>query len=1502
MKNKLFAAAVIALLAFGQVGKAENGWDIIASTNGSVTTFTISRTNTAVAETVKYRFVNLSAYAGEHYNVTKVNGTNSSALSGEFTFAAGDATSRTIQVTESTATTNAYKYQATNSKRSYKLELTDVGGFCLTENTRSFFTGTTFTDAYLNKSITDLVYFQSGSVMSGSGNKYLDVAHSETNGTEKKIDDAYDYNNSTLCTVNTGSLYNDDSDMRTWLNGIGYKMYATVYFQQREVNDGYQYIQILADNATTYDGKDGDGKIDNGPTRSLYKAAFILSKNEKVCTEWKYQLFPHRHDYHTSSTEFDYSDSYLYDQKFQSSDYRATNSGSLVLNPTVNNINVRFDANGSDEDTWYLKNLKVRLALVDAAAPTKLAISVAPGKHAKGNTVYVSVAFDEIVRVTGTPKLITDNHWGDLSYIAGDGTNVLTFSGIIPSNASGSLNITSYSGTIQDLAGHNLAESDVTTSNLCTLDDSYVYTITYDLDSGSADNPSTYTYETSTFTLNNPTRLGYYFDGWTGSNGSTPQTTVTITNHSHGDRTYTANWTEAWTGSGTQGDPYTISSTKGLDLLAQYVNSGNTCKDLFFQLGKDITYTHATAWNDATSTENNYTRIGNGGVGFEGTFDGQGYTISGIRMYKGGDNANYDSGLGLFGGVLNGGKVKRVNLSNSRITGYNTVAGIAGQSYHATIEDCAVGEDVCIHAVQNNAKEHGGIVGYNQTSVLRCISSATLTKATSVTNCYDFGGVVGFSSTNDITDCIVDGAVIPAVKGRGAMVGYNSAGTLTRNYYRGCTVAGVANATGVGKGTSENSIETADVPGARAVYAITLPENTSLTRKPSATLPGTGNKTYTTGADIDGVPYAYDGASLTLSYNAASIPSGYDLSSITIKYTSGSTVVEVSRSGDYTFNFTMPAADVTVTATLLPVISYIDADGNEQSHMCTPITSRTQYGNAANAEGWYCVNSDVNFTNYVTFNDQQVNIILCDGVTMSGEKYLNRDFSVIEVNYGSLTIYGQTHGTGTLSLNCTQEGSAISANTNIDINGGTINAASRYGIGIKANKAIIIRRGNITAKGGAQSGGISATTITLGCATTADRIYASKYNGTVVVADGQTLTDGNSAHTYMGTLTDEQKETIKKKTMMKALGDVSYIDENGETQTCSNYEILSDGILSSTLYSIGETDHDTWYVASGNYTFNTTQLNTKGHVHLILCDGANFTVNGNYYGINAADDLTIYGQCQGTGTLTANVENASCKALYVSSGNLVVNGGVVSAHGGEYGIYVNNGNLTVGGGSINATGTTSGIHVGGNLTLGWTNTSDHITASSYSCTGTISIRDNQIFHNGTQFLGGIIGDLSKLNGKTLTPFAAPSHNLTLVQGSKDGITAYWGTFYDSAANYALPEGASAYTMDAEYHLYRLGADGNVIPKGTAVVILGKEAAVTLTFLYEVPDVTDHAPGGNILVGQDVDAVINGIFVLSKNASGAVGFYPLSGSALPAHKAGYVPKGLLDYHKEDGQQW
>lgn len=77
--------------------------------------------------------------------------------------------------------------------------------------------------------------------------------------------------------------------------------------------------------------------------------------------------------------------------------------------------------------------------------------------------------------------------------------------------------------------------------------DEDIYTITYDLQGGSVStpNPSTYTYKTNTFTLNNPTRAGYLFLGWIGTNGTGPNSAtpnITIPKGSTGNRSYQAQW------------------------------------------------------------------------------------------------------------------------------------------------------------------------------------------------------------------------------------------------------------------------------------------------------------------------------------------------------------------------------------------------------------------------------------------------------------------------------------------------------------------------------------------------------------------------------------------------------------------------------------------------------------------------------------------------------------------------------------------------------------------------------------------------------------------------------------------------------------------------------------------------------------------------------------------------------------------------------------------------
>ena len=90
------------------------------------------------------------------------------------------------------------------------------------------------------------------------------------------------------------------------------------------------------------------------------------------------------------------------------------------------------------------------------------------------------------------------------------------------------------------------------------------YEITYDLDGGqpTKDNPSNYTAETETFTLNNPTKTGYTFTGWTGTDLDNPKTEVIIAKGSTGNREYKANWQQ------NAPDEYTLTLVAGTGIAS----------------------------------------------------------------------------------------------------------------------------------------------------------------------------------------------------------------------------------------------------------------------------------------------------------------------------------------------------------------------------------------------------------------------------------------------------------------------------------------------------------------------------------------------------------------------------------------------------------------------------------------------------------------------------------------------------------------------------------------------------------------------------------------------------------------------------------------------------------------------------------------------------------------------------------------------------------------------
>lgn len=137
--------------------------------------------------------------------------------------------------------------------------------------------------------------------------------------------------------------------------------------------------------------------------------------------------------------------------------------------------------------------------------------------------------------------------------------------------------------------------------------------------------------------------------------------------------------------------------------------------------------------------------------------------------------------------------------------------------------------------------------------------------------------------------------------------------------------------------------------------------------------------------------------------------------------------------------------------------------------------------------------------------------------------------------------------------------------------------------------------------------------------------------------------------------------------------------------------------------------------------------------------------------------------------------------------------------------------------------------------------------------------------------------------------SASQFSLTAHIATRQGLTGYWATFYHGTCRFRLPEGAKAYTMGADYNLYRLGDDGRTIPAGVAVVILADKANLTLEKADGTSPISIHG-GSNILRGSNSDVDTSGIsgdiFVLGL-MKGQLEFYQYTGSIVPANKAYYV---------------
>ena len=214
-------------------------------------------------------------------------------------------------------------------------------------------------------------------------------------------------------------------------------------------------------------------------------------------------------------------------------------------------------------------------------------------------------------------------------------------------------------------------------------------------------------------------------------------------------------------GSGTQDDPWLISSVEDLQLLANTINDGKAagfdedCTDTgngipgnyhgyYFRQTTDLDLNGIANWDPIGYSDGCY---------FAGHYDGDGHTITGVKSTGKVDERDKDDAdsygcatAGIFGWVAFG-TVENLHVENANFvaTGqgnYSYVGGIAAVAYAASIENCTVKNSALESKREYNNNCAGGIAGYS--------TGATFKNCASVSNNIQsmaYGG--GFVGEND---------------------------------------------------------------------------------------------------------------------------------------------------------------------------------------------------------------------------------------------------------------------------------------------------------------------------------------------------------------------------------------------------------------------------------------------------------------------------------------------------------------------------------------------------------------------------------------------------------------------------------------------------------------------------------------------------------------------------------------------------------------------------------
>lgn len=284
----------------------------------------------------------------------------------------------------------------------------------------------------------------------------------------------------------------------------------------------------------------------------------------------------------------------------------------------------------------------------------------------------------------------------------------------------------------------------------------------------------------------------------------------------------------------------------------------------------------------------------------------------------------------------------------------------------------------------------------------------------------------------------------------------------------------------------------------------------------------------------------------------------------------------------------------------------------------------------------------------------------------------------------------------------------------------------------------------------------------------------------------------------------------------------------------------------------------------------------------------------NYYDVS---DVKTISNCTVVGTIINAPERVGCIVGYNSSSapvtaltisnclyDVASSENICGFDDGEYGIYGNK--FTDGGGNMPLY----------RLNLGSGVTSDALTFGNYTVAkenASITLNANR---DGYEFGGFNSDDVTIENGQFTMPDKSvsvtakwePKNEISLKASMIDGLC--WSTFYCGDAGYRVANGeeACAYTATVSDDVITLHLLGRVIPKGTAVIIVGVDNSISMT--RDDASAAEYS-AVNDLKGVDLPTARTSLtsndsyrlYMLS-NKNNNFGFHSFAAANVPARKA------------------